>query len=118
MAHSLRVHITVMVHAKRIISFLLERSRWVLTTLTLTLSDLEGQGHLPRSNLQNYPKWLFNITEVLLNTKKSFGLMQIEQVFEMCRSNTIEAEQHAKLFQALRTTANTGSVGHSACFGY
>ena len=36
--------------------------------------------------------------------------MRTEQVFEMSRSDTNKAEQHAKLFQALRSTANTGSV--------
>ena len=36
--------------------------------------------------------------------------MRIEQVFETSRSDMNEAEQHAKLFQALRSTANTGSV--------
>ena len=38
--------------------------------------------------------------------------MRTEPVFEMSRSDTNEAEQHAKLFQALRSTANTGSVLH------
>ena len=36
--------------------------------------------------------------------------MRTEQVFEMNRKDTNEVERHAKLFQALRSTANTGSV--------
>ena len=41
--------------------------------------------------------------------------MQIEQVFEMSRSDTIEAKQYAKLFQALHSTANTGSMSACEC---
>ena len=39
--------------------------------------------------------------------------MQTEQVFEISRSDTNEVEQHAKLFQALCSTANTGSVAYT-----
>ena len=56
-----------MLRVEWMIFFLPERSRGLLTTFILTLSDLRGQCHLERSNLQKWPKWCANMSGVLLN---------------------------------------------------
>ena len=54
---------------------------------------------------------MYNVWDNRDHTKNhSVYIMRIERVLEMCRSDTNEAEQHAKLFPGLRSTANTGSV--------